>query len=498
MKFYKYFYETTNYRVPDFQEKWEKALSSSEELRVGMELLNKIHSLFPQKEIYIVGGVPRDIIMGNAIDDVDMATNISFSSLSEHFPLRNISKNDSQPVYTILYKNYNFDLAKFREDSKTVGRGNNVSKETDSFQKDTERRDITINSFGIDYKGRIVDYQNGLKDLGDKIVRAVGNPKERFLEDATRILRVFRFAAKMGFRLDEETRKAAVELKHLLTDRSAISVESISKELYKVAKSGKALAKFLEDLEENGILESILPEFTTMRGFMHNPKHHPEGGSSVLGHILECLKVSPYTDPVTNLAVLFHDFGKAVTRGEKNGFSTYYGHEAAGVPVVENIFSRLRFSELGAEDKKNILAAVEKHMLVHQLDSLGIKVLTDLITSPTWETVKAVGFCDEASRGAPLFNKKEFEEKIKRAEDKVHKLVGGNLKKEEMRAVIKKYVDGNKLLGWFPEIKNNLKNMKYVLSHLEEYILKSLEKDHEPLEEELKKEAESFLKRKFP
>jgi len=494
MKFYKYFYETSNYHVPDFQEKWEKALSSSEELRVGMELLNKIHSLFPQKEIYIVGGVPRDIIMGNAIDDVDMATNIPFSSLSEHFPLRNISKNDSQPVYTILYKNYNFDLAKFREDSKTVGRGNNVSKETDSFEKDTERRDITINSFGIDYKGRIVDYQNGLKDLQDKIVRAVGNPKERFLEDATRILRVFRFAAKMGFSLDEETRKAAVELKHLLTDRSAISMESISKELYKVAKSGKALAKFLEDLEENGILESILPEFTTMRGFMHNPKHHPEGGSSVLGHILECLKVSPYTDPVTNLAVLFHDFGKAVTRGEKNGFSTYYGHEAAGVPVVENIFSRLRFSELGAEDKKNILAAVGKHMLVHQLDSLGIKVLTDLITSPTWETVKAVGFCDEASRGAPLFNKKEFEEKIKRAEDKVHKLVGGNLKKEEMRAVIKKYVDGNKLLKWFPEIKNNLKNMKYVLSHLEEYILKSLEKDHEPLEEELKKEAERFMK----
>jgi hypothetical protein len=215
-------------------------------------------------------------------------------------------------------------------------------------------------------------------------------------------------------------------------------------------------------------------------------------------HILECLKVSPYTDPVTNLAVLFHDFGKAVTRGEKNGFSTYYGHEAAGVPVVENIFSRLRFSELGAEDKKNILAAVEKHMLVHQLDSLGIKVLTDLITSPTWETVKAVGYCDEASRGAPLFNKKEFEEKIKRAEDKVHKLVGGNLKKEEMRAVIKKYVDGNKLLGWFPEIKKDIKNMKYVLSHLEEYILKSLEKDHEPLEEELKKEAESFLKRKSP
>jgi tRNA nucleotidyltransferase/poly(A) polymerase len=397
-----------------------------------------------------------------------------------------------------LYKNYNFELAKFREDSKTVGRGNNISKETDSFQKDTERRDITINIFGIDYKGRIVDYQNGLKDLQDKIVRAVGNPKERFLEDATRILRVFRFAAKMGFSLDEETRKAAIELKHLLTDRSAISMESISKELYKVAKSGKALAKFLEDLEENGILESILPEFTTMRGFMHNPKHHPEGGSSVLGHILECLKVSPYSDPVTNLAVLFHDFGKAVTRGEKNGHSTYYGHEAAGIPVVENIFSRLRFSELGVEDKKNILAAVGKHMLVHQLDSLGIKVLTDLITSPNWETVKAVGYCDEASRGAPLFNKKEFEEKIKRAEDKVHKLVGGNLKKEEMRAVIKKYVDGNKLLGWFPEIKNNLKNMKYVLSHLEEYILKSLEKDHEPLEEELKKEAESFLNRKFP
>ncbi|MGK3945577.1 HD domain-containing protein, partial [Streptomyces caeruleatus] len=89
----------------------------------------------------------------------------------------------------------------------------------------------------------------------------------------------------------------------------------------------------------------------------HNPKHHPEGDSKVLGHIHECLKASPYNDPVINLAVLFHDFGKATTRGEKNGHSTYYGHEDAGVPIVENIFKRLKFNHLSQTDKRNILMA---------------------------------------------------------------------------------------------------------------------------------------------
>jgi tRNA nucleotidyltransferase/poly(A) polymerase len=276
--FLKFFVESVNYNLEDFSTKWNNALESSEELRVGLELMNNIMEIYPNGEIYIVGGVPRDLLMGNEIDDVDMATNISFDDLSKHFELRNISKNDSQPVYTILYKNYAFDLAKFREDSQTaMGRQSNVSTEVDSFETDTKRRDITINSFGLDYKGRIVDYQGGLQDLQNGLIRAVGDARERFKEDATRLLRVFRFAAKMDFDIEAETLNAAKELKHLLLNPNLISQESISQEMYKAAKSGRTLSNFLQKLQDAGILHDILPEFTEMEGFDHDYSHHPEG-----------------------------------------------------------------------------------------------------------------------------------------------------------------------------------------------------------------------------
>lgn len=492
MNFLDFVYETVNYNLDDFSEKWSKAISESEELRVALEIMEKINKKFPDKEIYIVGGVPRDLLMGNDVDDVDMATNIPIEDLKDNFELRNISKNDSQPVYALIYKGFSFDLAKFREDAQSeAGRQNNVAKEVDSFEVDSRRRDITINSFGIDHAGRIVDFQGGLEDLKNKIIRAVGDAKERFKEDATRILRVFRFAAKMDFDLDPKTEKAAIELKHLLNDPSMISQESVAKEFYKVAKSGKALANFLIKLDKSGILSDILPEFTSMDGFTHNPKHHPEGGSTVLGHILECLKVSPYTDPKINLAVLFHDFGKAVTRGEKNGHSTYYGHEAAGVPIVQNIFERLKFNELSAQDKKDILAAVQSHMLIHNLNALNIKTLSKIILNPSWETVKSVGYCDEASRGAPLFNAEQFNMKIEEAEGKV-KSLGSNA--DDLRLKIKQYLDGNRVMQWFPSLKINRLQIKDVLQAGQDFILDQLNVGKQPSEEEIKSHIRNLFK----
>ena len=478
--------------VEDFDQKWDKAVSESEELQVALDLMKNIKAKL-KGEIYIVGGVPRDLLMGNAIDDVDLATNIPVEQLEKHFELRNISKNDSQPVYAILWKGYVYDLAKFRTDSGDIGRQANVSTETDSFQADTERRDLTINSFGLDENGKIVDYQGGLDDLKNKIVRAVGDAKKRFLEDATRILRVFRFAAKMDFEIEENTKKAAIELKYLLQDPKAISKESISKEFYKSAKTGRTLAKFLKKLQDTKILHDILPEFTEMEGFDHDPQHHPEGDSQVLGHIYECLNASPYKDPIINLAVLFHDFGKATTRGKKdNGFSSYHGHEAAGVPIVEGIFERLKFNELSQQDKKNILAAVDKHMLVHNLDKLNIKTLTRLIQNPAWETIKAVGYCDEASRGSGLFNEKEFWDKIKRAEEKVSKIGGSE---DETRKRLKQYFSGNKLMEWFPVLIKDKSKFKDITAALQEYTLEELNAGREPDDTEMKTIVAGILKK---
>lgn len=229
----------------------------------------------------------------------------------------------------------------------------------------------------------------------------------------------------------------------------------------------------------------------------NNPEHNDPTkykihAGTVPDHIYECLNASPYKDPVINLAVLFHDFGKATTRGKKdNGFSSYHGHEAAGVPIVEGIFERLRFNELSQQDKKNILAAVDKHMLVHNLDKLNIKTLTRLIQNPAWETIKAVGYCDEASRGSGLFNEQEFWDKIKRAEEKVSKIGGSE---DETRKRLKQYFSGNKLMEWFPILVKDKSKFKDITSALQEYTLEELNAGREPNEEEMKTIAGGILK----
>jgi tRNA nucleotidyltransferase/poly(A) polymerase len=469
----------------DFNSKWKKAVASSDELSTGVDLMKNLKKAQPNGEVYIVGGVARDILMGGEIDDVDLATNMNIEELeASGFKVANISKDDSQPVYALKWGDWVYDFALFRVDSKDTDRKSNIPTVTDSFEADTSRRDLTINSFGIDENGKVHDFQGGIDDIKNKIIRAVGDPRERFKEDATRILRTFRFAAKTGFELDEETRQAAIELKDSLNDNNAISQESIAKEFYKSAKSGPTLAAFVEKLLDAGILENVLPEFTAMDGLTHDPEHHPEGGSTVIGHILETLKASPYTDPVQNLAILFHDLGKAVTRGDKpNGQSSYHGHEGAGVPIVKDIFNRLKFNELGAQDKKHILFAVARHMLVHNLDQLSPKKLREIVLDDGWEVLKAVGFADEASRGVPLFDEEEFHAKIERAESKVKGSLGGT--RQEANAKVKQYIDGGKLMKWFPFLKTNATYIGKVLPVVQDYIVNQLSDGQENIHDDV-------------
>lgn len=450
--------------------------------------MSEIKALFPAGQIFIVGGVPRDIILGEKIDDVDLATNIPFSDLNKHFELRDISKNGAQPVHKINFGGFSLDLAQFRIDSKTVGRGNNVSTITDSFKADSARRDLTINALGINEKGEMFDFQGGIDDLVNKVIRTVGDPVERFLEDATRILRVARFAAKMNFKIEEQTKEVANKLRGLLLDRSAISPESISKEFVKAAKSGRVLRAFVEHLDELGILELILPEFKAFDGLLHNVEFHPEGGGTVRGHVLECLSVSESSDPVVNLGILFHDLGKAVTHELIEGKHTYHGHEGAGVPIAQGIFSRLVFSELGAKDKEAILFVTEKHMMVHKLNDLSIKTLNHLVNSPHWDVLKAVSFADEASRGA-LFDRVEFEARIEKVESKIKALGDA----QEIKNKIKAHISGHLLIEWFPVLGENNKLIGGILPALQDHVLNLINENKEVDREEIKEIARNAI-----
>jgi tRNA nucleotidyltransferase/poly(A) polymerase len=464
-----------NVNDSQFKSNWEKAKANSLELSNAVELMVELNKLQPEAEVLIVGGVARDILLGNEIDDVDLATNMNVEKIKEVFNLNDISKNDNQKVYTIKWNDFTYELALFRIDSLDEGRNNNNPTITDSFVKDSERRDITINAFGIDYEGNILDHQGGVNDLNNGIIRAVGVPNKRFREDPTRILRVFRFAAKNGFQIEQNTYESAINLKDLLNE---ISKESIAKEFFKSAKSGKTLASFVESLMTAGILVDILPEFTLLEGFTHNPKYHPEGDSKVIGHILEALRASVFNDSVINLAILFHDLGKGVTRGEKNGHSTYYGHEGAGVPIVRDIINRMKFNDLSQADKRNILFAVGRHMLIHNILELSFKKLRTIVLDEGWEVLKAVGYADEASRGPELFDVNEFNNKIEVSESKVRNTIGSTHR--EVSQKVKPYVNGNLLLEWVPELSQSPKLIGKILPVLQENIINVLASGGEP------------------
>lgn len=464
------------------------------EFFAALELIGNLDRDFPGTSSLIVGGAVRDRLLGLPAHDVDIATNIPFEQLAARYNLNDITKNtvNAQPVSIITFRDFSFEIAAFRSDVSGIeGRANNVSVIVDTFEEDSARRDITINAMGIDSNDRVIDPQNGRIDLINECVRAVGDPAERFKEDATRILRVFRFAAKLNFGVEESTFAAAIANKHRLLNRDEISPESIAKEIYKAASDGKMLMRFLMLLNDATILEDILPEFTALNGFTHDPQWHPEGGATVIGHILECLRCSRSSDPVVNIGILLHDLGKAVTRGQKdNGHSNYHGHEEAGVPIAQAIFDRLRFPDLSADDKDAILFAVERHMLVHNIDDLSVKTLTKLVLNPGWTVLKDISFADDVSRHVDGINPDHFNEKVARAEEKVHRIAAN---KDDLRLKVKAFVDGNVLQDWFPEIKRDLRILKPLLAMLADFILERLDAEDPPSEAEIRIKATAFI-----
>lgn len=464
------------------------------EFKIALDLIGKLDDIFPGTQSLIVGGAVRDYLLDVESHDVDIATNVPFEQLSLHFALNDITKNtvNAQPVSVITYEGISFEIAQFRTDSVGTSRKENVATVAQTFEEDSARRDITINALGLDRNRKIIDPQNGRIDLINNTICCVGDPNIRFAEDATRILRVLRFAAKFDFQIEISTRLAIRENLDRLVDHTQISQESIAKEIYKAAHDGVVLARFITLLDEFGISQLILPEWSALHGFTHDPIHHPEGGSTVQGHILECLVQSKFiNDPVANIAILFHDLGKATTRGIKeNGESSYHGHEAAGVPIVQGIFDRLRFIDLSSQDKADIVFATEKHMLIHNLSELNIRTLSKLVLSAGWNVLKQVGFADEASRGYTLFNVDEFTSRIERAEERVKNIAKS---RDELRLRVKEYVDGNKLLNWFPELQTNRTYISTLLSVLAEYILEILDRGEIPSQDAIYEFAKDEL-----
>lgn len=207
--------------------------------------LDVIDILSKHGEAYIVGGAVRDIIMGNVIHDVDISTNVSMNLIESEFKSHDIGKNKDFGIVVITHKSFIFEISNFRKDGvySDSRRPDSVQLGV-SFKEDTNRRDFTVNSIGVDKYGFIIDYHNGLEDIKNKVLRTVGKAEDRFEEDALRIIRAVRFASRFGYKIDKETELAIRNKRQLLEN---ISRERIKDELVKTISYGSD--KFARSLE---------------------------------------------------------------------------------------------------------------------------------------------------------------------------------------------------------------------------------------------------------
>jgi len=468
---------------------WQKFLDTNEELAAAFELLREIENKTGSTAL-LVGGCVRDLLMGKEPKDIDIASSASVEQIAKHFKAYDLGQSAKFGITVVKYKGFDFEVAQFRTDvydDTANSRHPTGVKNVKSFADDSARRDLTINSLGIDKNGEIVDYQGGLEDLNNKILRAVGDPRQRFEEDALRIARLLRFSVKLGFDIEENTLQAAKELAHLV---DKLSKERIKEEIYKVASiSGAALANYIEKLEEVGLLEKIFPEFYALKGLQHDPKHHPES-PYVTGHVLECLKYSRSNDPVINLSIFSHDWGKQTTynpRIEKNGkvrIHTYDGHDMESVRMIKIFGQRMKLSN---NDIEAMQFAAYRHMVLHNPERLSKSKLADIVNNKHWPVLREVVYCDEMSRGD--VNGQEVEAKLQAVEDSVKQGVGDP---DTLKQKLKSLIDGRKLMEWIPDlnVRENKVYISQVMKRVHEHIIDN--NLFEITEDEVKQLAQDF------
>lgn len=286
-------------------------------------------------EAFAVGGCIRDSILGKEPDDWDITTSARPEQVKPLFR-RTIDTGIQHGTVTVMLEREGFEVTTYRIDGEYEdGRHPKEVLFTGKLEEDLQRRDFTINAMAYNDRTGIVDCFGGAVDMRRSIVRAVGNPKERFAEDALRMMRAVRFAAQLDYKIEEETRAAILKLAGNL---SHISAERIQTEFVKLLVS--AHPEQVRTLYETGITAVILPEWDAMMRTEQNNPHHCY---SVGEHTLHALEHTP-ADKVKRLAVLFHDMGKpAVKSTDGMGCDHFHGHAEVSRDMAGRVLRRLKF-----------------------------------------------------------------------------------------------------------------------------------------------------------
>jgi len=450
---------------------WNEYIKSNKELAAGVKILKSINK--KGYKAYIVGGSVRDIVLGDLKPhDIDIATNAPVEVLEKMWKTFDIGKSKDFGIVVVKQDGFNFEVAQFRSDGKySDGRRPDMVTISGSFEEDAKRRDFTINAMGLNAEGEIIDFFDGKKDIKNKVLRTVGDPRERFSEDYLRMMRAARFASKLDMDIDPKTKKA---IKKLSPNILNLSPERIRDEILKAAsQSGDVFARYIEMLADLKILRLILPEVLNMKYFKHNLQHHPEGG--VFQHTMAALRSANVSDPIKNLAILLHDVGKGITLSHEQGLPKYFGHAKASMDLVDEIAKRLKMSK---KEREALIFAVGNHMKFHNILGMKPSKIAKLVSDDNWDVLVAVGKGDEYSRGSTFKYSGEFEKTVDKAIE-IKKKYG--MKEVENRL---KLIDGNHVMS-ITGLKPG-KKVGEIIKKTTEWIMDNDIKDQEQIDDYIK------------
>lgn len=357
---------------------------------------------------YFAGGCVRDILLGRALKDIDIATSATPVSVESVFGGKTVAVGRSFGVILVQHAGFSFDVATFRSDGAYADGRHPQGVTFTTAQEDAQRRDFTVNGLFYDPQAeRVIDYVHGLDDLERRVIRAIGNPEDRFREDGLRLLRAIRFATVLGFSLEPATQRALAAQAERIR---AVSEERIASEFLRMLTESARPSEALELLHTCGILRIIMPELEALRGTRQPPKYHPEG--DVWTHTALMLDELAYQrqhggvlaellagiDDWTDLfvAVLLHDVGKppAYCEAVEPGGDVrirFPNHAPIGATMAETL---LRWLKQPLARIERVAGLVNQHMTFVDVEQMRTAKLRRFLGHPDIRLMLALIWLD--------------------------------------------------------------------------------------------------------
>lgn len=346
---------------------------SMDKYRVAAEIVDKLRQA--GFAAYFAGGCVRDRIMGVKPLDYDIATAASPQKIMALFK-RTVPVGIQYGVVLVVEKGIPFEVAAFRRDGIYIDGRHPVNVDfAQSPEQDVKRRDFTINGLLYDpVNGQVLDYVGGKRDIQQGLIRAIGNPEERFAEDKLRMMRAVRFASRYLYQIEAGTLAA---IKKLAPAIGEVSLERIRDELDKIIR-GRHPGFGLQLLEDTGLLIYVLPEVSALVGVAQPEEFHPEGDVFIHSKIMLDLLDQPSFKLA--FAALLHDIGKPRTfvQAERIRFD---GHVQLGARMADNICRRLKMSN---EQREHITTYIWNHLKFMDVQEMREAKLKRFMQSETF------------------------------------------------------------------------------------------------------------------